>query len=164
MPRENPRERLVRRYPVAYTLLEGMLPGFWEEVEAAYLWWATNPKGVVEELPSTTSVATQTTSTPVSHRGTMTDAPRRTALGSQTDPSPTDRPRLTRGTDRCWNCWSPEHRYANCPHPRNRLFCYGCGLVGHTMRTCPYCQREWVNLGPYLPSRGHLGRRDEDVE
>jgi len=57
----------------------------------------------------------------------------------------------------CWNCHSTGHRYSNCPLPRDRSYCYGCGHEGVTLRTCPDCSEEWKNLGPHHPDRGPLG-------
>lgn len=59
----------------------------------------------------------------------------------------------------CWNYRSAQHRYSDCPWPRERQYCYGCGRDGVTLRTCPDCGIEWRNLGPYHPDRGHLGKR-----
>ncbi|CAL1678298.1 unnamed protein product [Lasius platythorax] len=66
----------------------------------------------------------------------------------------------TRGSTVCWNCRATDHRYSDCPHPRDNPYCYGCGRRGVTMRTCPACGPEWRNLGPYRPEQGHLGKRD----
>ncbi|KMQ84629.1 inner centromere [Lasius niger] len=60
----------------------------------------------------------------------------------------------------CWNCRATDHRYSDCPHPRDNPYCYGCGRRGVTMRTCPGCCEEWRNLGPYRREQGHLGNRD----
>lgn len=66
----------------------------------------------------------------------------------------------TRGATVCWNCRATDHRYSNCPRPRDSPYCYGCGRRGETMRTCPACGTEWRNLGPYRPEQGHLGNRE----
>jgi len=65
----------------------------------------------------------------------------------------------TRGSTLCWNCRSADHRYSNCPWPKDRQYCYGCGREGVTLRTCPGCRDEWRDLGPYHPDRGHLGHQ-----
>lgn len=64
---------------------------------------------------------------------------------------------LTRGSNVCWNCRASDHRYSDCPWPRDRQYCYGCGRDGVTLCTCPGCRNEWKDLGPYHPDRGHLG-------
>ncbi|XP_050452441.1 uncharacterized protein LOC126852020 [Cataglyphis hispanica] len=59
----------------------------------------------------------------------------------------------------CWNCRSAQHYYSDCPWPRERQYCYGCGRDGVTLRTCPSCGIEWKNSGTYHPDMGHLGTR-----
>lgn len=58
----------------------------------------------------------------------------------------------------CWNCRSAQHYYSDCPWPRERQYCYGCGRDGVTLRTCPNCGIKWKNSGTY-PDMGHLGTR-----
>ncbi|KMQ84633.1 inner centromere [Lasius niger] len=66
----------------------------------------------------------------------------------------------TRVSTLCWNCRATDHRYSDCPHPRDNPYCYGCGRRGVTMKSCPGCGTEWRNLGPYRREQGHLGNRD----
>lgn len=71
------------------------------------------------------------------------------------------RPRPTRNADQCWRCGDRGHVYSTCPRETGRKFCYGCGKIGVTLRDCPTCREEWEDLGPYLPRRGHIGKRPE---
>lgn len=64
-----------------------------------------------------------------------------------------------RGSLVCWNCRVTDHRYSNCPQPRDQPYCYGCGRRGVTMRTCPACGQGWRDMGPYRPEQGHLANR-----
>lgn len=78
-------------------------------------------------------------------------------------PRSADHVELVRSTQRanvCWNCRSTSHLYSSCPMPKDRLYCYGCGREGETMRTCPRCRTDWRDLGPYHPDKGHMGRLD----
>lgn len=60
-----------------------------------------------------------------------------------------DEPRPT--TRGCWNCGSLAHRYSECREPKYRLFCYGCGYPGVTLRDCERCGEGWRRAGPYRP-------------
>lgn len=40
----------------------------------------------------------------------------------------------------CYNCGQPGHRFQNCTAPRRR-FCFKCGKVDVTVRTCSNCNR-----------------------
>lgn len=40
----------------------------------------------------------------------------------------------------CWNCQEVGHGWRQCPRPRN-IFCYGCGNMGRTIRSCERCTR-----------------------
>lgn len=81
---------------------------------------------------------------------------RSTSRRTSSSRSPGRRP--TKEADRCWNCQSTNHRYSDCLEPRGNTYCYGYGQDGVTMRTCPRCGPEWLNLGPYHPENGHLGK------
>ena len=37
----------------------------------------------------------------------------------------------------CWNCYSTEHRFKQCPSPRTTIFCYKCGRKGFKLSDCP---------------------------
>ena len=37
----------------------------------------------------------------------------------------------------CWNCYSTEHRFRQCPSPRSTIFCYKCGRKGYKLSDCP---------------------------
>lgn len=65
----------------------------------------------------------------------------------------------TRGATVCWNCRATDHKYMDCPLPRDNPYCYGCGRREMTMRTCPDCGSEWRNLGnPTDPNMATWGR------
>lgn len=38
----------------------------------------------------------------------------------------------------CWNCHRIGHNWRECQEPR-AIFCYGCGMLGRTIRSCPRC-------------------------
>lgn len=38
----------------------------------------------------------------------------------------------------CWNCKKPGHNWRDCREPR-AIFCYGCGELGRTIRSCQRC-------------------------
>lgn len=63
--------------------------------------------------------------------------------------TPADEPRPPgRG---CWNCGSLEHRYSQCRERKYRLFCYGCGAPGVTVKDCERCGEGWRRAGPHRP-------------
>lgn len=43
----------------------------------------------------------------------------------------------------CWNCQEEGHGWRQCTKPRN-IFCYGCGNLGRTIRSCERCVRQEV--------------------
>jgi hypothetical protein len=50
-------------------------------------------------------------------------------------------------TERCYRCWSFDHKAANCDGPDRSKTCYRCGVEGHEARdcgneeACPLCQK-----------------------
>lgn len=135
----------------------------------------------ISEWPQSESCATQTEpeGPPARKRvreagtqwETRRDDPGRTDRGTQTDPVLRVGPTLERWLEEqpssttpdhefhhdrrgCWNCSSLQHRYSECRQPRRRLFCYGCGYPGVTMRECERCSEGWRRAGPYRPDEG----------
>lgn len=48
--------------------------------------------------------------------------------------------------NQCWNCRKPGHNWRDCKEPRS-IFCYGCGELGRTIRSCQRCadsSRRWT--------------------
>lgn len=39
----------------------------------------------------------------------------------------------------CWNCQEVGHLHSQCTKPQMALFCFTCGLKGHTTMSCPTC-------------------------
>lgn len=62
-------------------------------------------------------------------------------------------PPMPRG---CWNCGEIGHRYTRCTRLTTQ-FCYGCGVPGVTVSTCPRCGPGYSRTGPYS---GQGGPRD----
>lgn len=48
-----------------------------------------------------------------------------------------DRNRNRGHMEKCWNCQRPGHFHKNCTSSRDRIFCFICGDIGYTVRTCP---------------------------
>lgn len=41
---------------------------------------------------------------------------------------------------KCYNCGKSGHTYAYCFYSQKRVFCYGCGVPGVTLRSCSRCE------------------------
>lgn len=136
----------------------------------------------VSEWPQTASRPTQTEAgAPAARKrvrevGTQWEARRAgpgwTDRGTQTDPvlrmgpvleawleerpAPETRAGVSRPSARggCWNCEELDHRYSDCRRPKYRLFCYGCGAPGVTLKECGNCGEAWRRAGPYRPDHG----------
>lgn len=63
----------------------------------------------------------------------------------------------------CWNC-GVSHRYADCPAPRQRPFCYGSGSAGTTLADCPRCGPRYLLEGPYPGCHGPRDRGRHPLE
>jgi hypothetical protein len=56
-------------------------------------------------------------------------------------------------TERCYRCWSFDHKTANCDGPDRTKACYRCGVEGHEARdcgneeACPLCQKPGHKAG-----------------
>jgi hypothetical protein len=56
-------------------------------------------------------------------------------------------------TERCYRCWSFDHKTANCDGPDRTKACYRCGVEGHKARdcgneeACPLCQKPGHKAG-----------------
>ena len=46
---------------------------------------------------------------------------------------------------KCWNCQEDGHGWRQCSKPR-LIFCYGCGSLGRTIRTCERCTGSARNM------------------
>ena len=62
------------------------------------------------------------------------------------------------GADACWNC-GEGHRYSECPHEWIHIFCFRCGRRDVTTKTCPKCDPQWREEGPYYPGKPSSARR-----
>jgi hypothetical protein len=57
------------------------------------------------------------------------------------------------GTERCYRCWSFDHKTANCDGPHRTKACYRCGAERHEARdcgneeACPLCQKSEHKAG-----------------
>lgn len=45
---------------------------------------------------------------------------------------------VTNSTAICWNCRQTGHNWRVCKESKS-IFCYGCGELGRTIRSCPKC-------------------------
>lgn len=47
----------------------------------------------------------------------------------------------------CWNCKQTGHNWRVCREPKS-IFCYGCGELGKTIRSCTRCAAAHVTTNP----------------
>lgn len=68
---------------------------------------------------------------------TQRDSRQALPVRSQQNPTSSQRPDQQRPTSivSCWNCQRPGHIWRNCTESKI-IFCYACGKVGRTTRTC----------------------------
>lgn len=128
----------------------------------------TTEGAVVRDLPLMQNVATQTEPADAQTRAIQAEPARESrdtqtgesaAPTAQSGPEPTrERPVPAPIRPGCWNC-DGAHPYTWCPQFR-RLFCYGCGERGVTLRECRRYESNYRAEGPY---RGVRGPRDRST-
>lgn len=78
------------------------------------------------------------------HRGQMSR--RRVQPTFAQNTSKTNQQQTSESTgNACWNCRKTGHNWRDCKEPR-AIFCYGCGELGRTIRSCQRCaesNRRW---------------------